>query len=224
MGLYDKKKLCAVCERDNENKVTKYAYIYDENVISNDSGVAAMLGEEYDFTRKKTMKRLESFFVDHTGSEMPKVSEVGIKNAFLSWRMCTHYSVSDYELMFTLNTERTAYVFHVQVMNTNVYCGASNDTVFEMGLMSWGQYFRIRNYKDNSEPFCRFYGDFSFVPRLCPDNFNVGNKSPQGYADEGRIFMVKRYSDDEIVLTGCGDDEYFYHRKDDGASEVLCTE
>jgi hypothetical protein len=31
---------------------------------------------------------------------------------------------------------------------------------------------------------------------------------------EGNLFCVKRYTDDEIVLQGCGDDEYVYRRTD----------
>ena len=224
-GLQDKKHLCAVCERDKTNKLTRYAYAFDEKVISNDSDAAAMIGEEYDSAKKKSMKRLESFYVDHSGVSMPKVSESGIKACLLSWRMRTQFKVSEYELLFTLCTEKTEYVCHINPTNhTNIYCGASNNTVFDMGLMNGGQYFRIRNYKDNTEPFCQFYSDFSYKPSQRSNAFDIGMKSAQAFADENQIWMVKRYSDDEIVLQGCGDDEYFYHRQNDGTAEVLCAE
>ena len=43
------------------------------------------------------------------------------------------------------------------------------------------------------------------------------------YTREGIMWCVKRYTDDEIVLQGCEDDEYIY-RRDDSKTERFSVE
>lgn len=226
-GLCDKKRLCAVCERDNANLVTKFAYACDDTIISNDDKLAGFLGEKYDSTRKKSMKRLEKFFVDHGKKVQPKVSEAGIKGSLLNWKKVSQFRVSNIEFRFELYTGNTDYVFSIFPYETNIYCGASESEVFDMGIMGGVQYFRLRNFRDNSEPYCCFISDFSYVPKHKSFDYsavNIAMKSAQCFANENHIWMVKRYSDDEIVLYGCGGDEYFYNRDNNSTSEYLCSE
>ena len=96
----------------------------------------------------------------------------------------------------------------------NIYCGASYNIVFDLGMFSGGQFFRIRNYKDNSENYCRFFCDFSYEFReidIPTEECELGKCLT---TSKGLMWCVKRYTDDEIVLQGCGEDEYIYRRTD----------
>lgn len=223
-GMHDKKKLCAVCERDMVNSVTMYAYSGEDKVVGNDERLKGMLGEKYDPSHKKSMKRLEKFFVDHCKRSQPKVSEVGIKGSLLSWKRISQLRISNLGFHFELYTGTNDYVLIIHPHETNIYCGASYSNVFDMGIMGGVQYFRLRNLGDNSEPFCQFASDFSYISDHKPIKFDVGEKSPACFADDNHIWMVKRYSDDEIVLQGCGGDEYVYYRENSSTAEILCSE
>lgn len=75
-----------------------------------------------------------------------------------------------------------------------------------------GQYFRIRNYADNSKPFCRFQcnlGDNAEVKSV-PEILCESGKCTT--TEHGLYWPIKRYSDNEIILEGCGGDEYIYQR------------
>ena len=223
-GMHDKKKLCAVCERDMVNSVTRYAYSCEDKFVGNDERLQGMLGEKYDTSRKKSMKRLEKFFVDHRKRSQPKVSEAGIKGSLLSWKRISQFQTSNYGLHFELYTGTNDYVFTIDLYETNIYCGASYSDVFDMGIMGRVQYFRLRNFRDNSAPFCQFIGDFSYISDHKPVRFDIGEKSPACAADENHIWTVKRYNDDEIVVQGCGGEEYVYLRENSRMAEILCSE
>lgn len=222
-GIHDKKKLCAICERDMDNSVAKYAYRFEDKTVGNDERLEGMLGEKDDPSRKKSMKRLEKFFVDHRKSQ-PKVSEAGIKESLLSWKRISQFRTSNHEFHFELYTGTNDYVFSIHPYEINIYCGASYSDVFEMGIMGGVQYFRLRNFRDNSEPYCHCGSNFGYISDHKPVGFDVGEKSPACFADENHIWMVKRYSDDEIVLQGCGGDEYVYLRENSSTAEILCGE
>lgn len=212
VGYKEKKRLTAVCERDQTAERTKYAFsTADGTVVSNDTGIAALLGRPCDPSVTRAMHRLERFFVDHSGQPLPRVSEAGIPQSLAAWRRCAVHAVTDASFFFTLCTDRTEYVFSiVPEQEDNVYCGISNNTVFDLGLYGGAQYFRIRNYGDNSRPFCGFGCDFSFMPQEIRVPTESGTlQNPQ---NEAHLWCVKRYTDDEIVLAGCGDDEYVYKR------------
>ena len=96
----------------------------------------------------------------------------------------------------------------------NIYCAISYNTVFDLGLFCGKQFFRIRHYKDNSEKFCSFFCDFSCEAeelKIPTEEFALGKcvQTPKGL-----MCCIKRYTDDEIVLYGCGDDEYKYNRNE----------
>ena len=219
-GFENKKYLVAICERDHTLKSTKYAYFTeDKQVICNSDVFSGMLGKEYYNDKKTRMRRLEKFFVDHSGEELPKVSEAGIPKCLNSWRRGASYLASAEHMHFTLFTQKTEYVFYIDVKDTNIYCGISYNTVFDLGLFSGMQFFRIRNYKDNSEPFCNFFYDFGYDGYSVPIPTHECKLGEVINTDNGIMFCVKRYNDDEIILAGCGDEEYTYKRCDTDRTE-----
>lgn len=216
-GYENKKTLIAVCERDLVEEKTKYAYFVEDSdphtAITNDDCVHE-LSKAWDPNVKNSMRRLESFAVDHSGTPLPTVSEAGLPKCLTLWRMSDSYHATHDDFHFFLCTGKTEYIFTIKPQDTNIYCGASYNIVFDLGLFSGGQFFRIRNYKDNREKWCTFHCDFSYEAR--------DTKIPTEQCELGKCLMttnglmwcVKRYTDDEIVLQGCGDDEYTYRRGD----------
>lgn len=210
------KKLFAICEHDVETRKTTYAYRAGSQNITNDSRLLDRLDEIYDTQRKKSMKRTESFGINHGKSVLPTVSEAGIKKCLMLWRMADSIVVTPEWFQIFLCTGRTEYIFSIRPQDTDIYCGASYNVPFELGMFGAGQFFRIRNYRDNSEPFCRFYCDFTYEPKeikIMPviEQCRLGECVN---TDQGMAWCVKRYTDEEIVLQGCGSDEYIYRRKD----------
>lgn len=219
VGSPVKKELFAVCERDLSENKTKYAYKYGDETISNDTDIAAELGEEYDKIEKNKMRRLEKFRIDTSGKLPPAVSEAGIKNCLILWRSQDRFEVTGQKLFFYLCTSKTEYVFSIDKRDENIYCAASYNTIFDLGMYSVGQFFRIRNYKDNSEKFCSFYADFSYEPKSSDVPTDKLNLRDCGY--QNAVWYVKRYTDDEIVLDGCGGDEYVFKRKEDSEERFI---
>ncbi|MBR4296192.1 MAG: helix-turn-helix transcriptional regulator [Clostridia bacterium] len=217
-GFENKKRLVAICERNIPDEKTEYAYFVKDSdqhtEVSNSERLAPQLGEAYDSNAKKSMRRLESFVVDHNSSSLPAVKHAGIPKCLTLWRMADSYFANHDRFNFFLCTGKTEYIFSIEIKDTNIYCGASYNIVFDLGLFSGGQFFRIRNYKDNSEKWTGFFCDFSHEAgeiNIPTDQCELG-KCIQ--TSKGLMWCVKRYSDDEIVLQGCGDDEYTYRRED----------
>ena len=215
-GYENKKRLVAICERNQTKNVTEYAYYLknSDTVISNCDRLSTTLGEAYNVSEARAMRRLEKFYVDHSGKPLPKVKEAGIPKCLMLWRMADSYRAAADWLNFYLCTGKTEYIFSVRPQDTNIYCGASYNIVFDIGLFSGGQYFRIRNYKDNREKYCRFSCDFSYEAKnveIPTEQCELGKCT---LTDKGLAWTIKRYTDDEIVLQGCGNDEYKYRRLD----------
>ena len=216
-GYENKKSLIAICERDMFSEKTEFAYFVegsDPHTAICNSEIASGLGAAYDPDLKKSMRRLESFSVDHGNTPLPTVKEAGIPQCLTLWRMADSYYATHDDFNFFLCTGKTEYIFSIKAENINIYCGASYNIVFDLGLFSGGQFFRIRNYKDNSEKWCRFHCDFSYESRdikLPTEQCELGKCI---MTTKGLMWCVKRYTDDEIVLQGCGDDEYTYRRGD----------
>lgn len=225
VGMGATKQLRAVCERDQQALVTSYAYLTEsQQTVSGDSDhaenaersarLAVLLGEPYEHDGKRTMRRLESFDVDHSRQPLPKVSEAGFAQCLLRWRMADGYFVNEERMHFYLCTGKTEYVFQIQKDRCNIYCGASYNKVFDLGLAGGGQFFRIRNLDDNSKPFCRFYCNFDYQDQALDIPIDQIQLGACVLTNQGHLWCVKRYTDDEIVLQGCGDDEYIYRRHD----------
>ena len=90
---------------------------------------------------------------------------------------------------------------------------------FDLGIRSYGQYYRLRNFQDNSKPFCGCFFDFDY--QMPKEQYGIDCTkmacSLTGGANQGEngVWFIKRYSNDEIVLDGCGGDEYVYCKKTD---------
>ena len=143
---------------------------------------------------------------------MPTVSEAGIAKCLKLWKLGNMLKVSEDEMFFTMNTNKLEFVFLLRNKDENIYCGASVTVSCDKGLFGGRQYFRIRNYQDNSEPYCGFYsflGEDVIIPDVDSSNFHTGSCSIK---DQGIFWSVKSYSEDVIILQGCGDDEYTYCR------------
>ena len=213
------KKLLSICERDNANNTTYYAFqnIGNTNIqhtITNHDEFRGYIGETFDKDRLKGMERIESFLINHGDEPKHNVYEIGIRKCIAEWRKGVELRVSEDEFFIHLCTDTTEYIYSIYPDNTNIYCGCSYTIPFELGLRTYGQYFRIRNYKDNSDNFCSFYCRFDYcIPQEIKqaDGIMLGNNAFDkcGFM----CWFVKRYKDDEIVLSGCGDDEYIF-RKD----------
>ena len=214
-GYKTKKRLVAICERDQTHQITHYAYTTEEGTtVTNDAAITHLLGERYDPSPTKTMHRPEHFLVDHSGNSLPRVSEAGIPRCLSLWRKGDSYRAIPDSLFFSLCTDRREYIFSIDVTDDNVYCGISYNTVFDLGLFCRDQFFRIRNYKDNTAPFCRFFCDFSHEwkdIKIPTDQCEIGKSQQTG---SGIMMCVKRYTEEEIVLAGCGGDEYTYSRNE----------
>lgn len=213
-GFENKKQLVAICERDQPANKTEYAYLAEDGplhtAVHNSDRMASRLTEAYDSDAKKAMRRLETFMVDHSGTTLPTVKEAGIPRCLSLWRMADGYRAARDEFHFFLCTGKTEYIFSIKGQDTDVYCGASYNIVFDLGLFSGGQFFRIRNYRDNREKWCGFHCDFSYEvgPIDIPTEECELGKCLQ--TSKGLMWCVKRYNDHEIVLQGCGEDEYTY--------------
>ena len=217
-GYENKKRLVAICERDQLGEKTEYAYFIEDSnphtAITNSERLTPQLGAAYDSNVKKSMRRLESFVVDHSRAPLPTVKDAGIPKCLTLWRMADSYFAKHDNFNFFLCTGKTEYIFSIKPKDINIYCGASYNIVFDLGLFGGGQFFRIRNYKDNSEKWCRFTCDFSYEAReinIPTEQCELGKCLE---TSKGLMWCVKRYTDDEIVLQGCGDNEYTYRRTD----------
>lgn len=224
-GFENKKGLVAFCERNQLDEKTEYAYLLEDSdphtAISNSERMPPYLTELYDPNLKKTMRRLEYFVVDHSGAPLPIVKDAGIPKCLMSWRMADSYFAKHDEFNFFLCTGKTEYIFSIKPQDINIYCGASYNVVFDLGIFGGGQFFRIRNYKNNSEKWCGFSCDFSYEKRkinIPTEQCELGKCIE---TSKGLMWCVKRYTDDEIVLQGCGDDEYTYRRTDKRTEQFI---
>ncbi|MBR3764025.1 MAG: helix-turn-helix transcriptional regulator [Clostridia bacterium] len=222
-GGLEEKQLTALCVR--REGMTHFAYrMEDGRTIATASPLAAELGQGFDRMQLGRMRRRERFRADHSGAALPTVSQAGIRRCLTAWRMGASLTADEGQLFFFLCTGRTEYVMQLRMDKLNVYCGASFNQPFDMGLMSGGQYFRIRSEGDNSAPYCGIFSDFSYMPKP----FDIPTEELQPgmcvSTSRGLMWCVKRYHDEQIVLQGCGDDEYIYRRGDRRMERYLPAE
>ncbi len=216
-GNGDTKYLLSVCEKNFETNKLVWAYAEtgkpDEILSrhSNDVQTEELLGELFNRKLLDKMKLQESFLVNHGEFETHTVSEKGIRQCLLEWRKGAKVTVFNDGVGVQICVGNKEYVYEVRETDENIYCGCSCNIPFELGLRSYGQYFRLRNYQDNSQPYCNSFFDFNYKQQ---DIDNVVTDVNLGSVikgqDDNYIWFVKRYSDTEIVLAGCGDDEYRY--------------
>jgi len=216
-GNGEGKRMVAICERDCKEAQAGYAYLYEdekgaEQVATNCEELSAFLGEEFKRERLQKMERMESFLVNHGEFQRHTVSEIGLRQCLEEWRKgVTAYNSAD-EINVVICTGKTEYVYSIHKAETDIYCGCSYNVPMELGLRSYGQFFRLRNYGDNSQEFCRCVYDFDYK---MPEIEKKEECVKLGCSLHDNTWFVKRYCEDEIVLAGCGNDEYIYRRNEE---------
>ncbi len=221
-GMDDNKSLVAIVRRNNEMNQTFYAYeTPDGQIFSNDmDGVRTLIGQKYQYDISE-MKRNDSIQISES-YEMPSVSEKGIECCLKQWRTGTFYiNQSHNGMQFQMVTNKVEYIFMIFNENCNIYCGASINIPCEEGLFGAGQYFRIRNYGDNSQPFCQFVCNLGNDISLVKAPVLVCETGACRTTEQGIYWPAKRFNDDEIILSGCGGEEYVYTRKNGSRSEYF---
>ena len=210
-GFETNKSLIAIVERDVDLEITKYAYKHADNIYCNDEDIKDYIGEKYEPTITKRMNRIEKFDTTSRKVENPKVSDVGIKKALIIWRLRSVLEVDATKLIFYITTPKKDYAFTIQRENDNIYCFAAFNEPFDLGMRGGFQNFRIRNYNgniENKESWCK--SGYDFIT-------NYENKEKE-YTIE---WLVKNYTDDEIILYGCSGDEYKYTRNSNYDEKII---
>jgi hypothetical protein len=221
-GIDENKTLVAICERDLNKIKTIYAYEGIDNIkYSNDfEGVCNLLGKPFEYNISN-LRQIEEIELSEPYT-MPTVDENGIENCLKQWRMGTFCNQTHDGILFSMVTNQVEYVFSIQKENCNIYCGATINVPYEGGMFGGNQYFRFRNYSDNTEPYCRFecnLGNSYDVPMVekmvCESGKCISTS-------QGLYWPVKRYNSEEIVLSGCGGDEYIYKRNNRKCEYFTC--
>lgn len=219
VGYGDVKHLVSVCEKDFKNETFVWAYsdMDEANEIvekhGNSVNAEEMLGESFDRTQLSRMQLEESFLVNHGDYPIHTVNDIGIRKCLLEWRNGTKIDLFEDGIQVLICIGKKEYVYSVRKTDDNIYCGCSYNVPFDLGLRSYGQYYRIRNFQDNSLPFCRSFYDFDYAmpQEICSiDCAQLGCSIDS----DKSIWFVKRYKDSEIVLDGCGGDEYVFRMND----------
>lgn len=216
-GVEDKKTLAAVCRRDRKENKTVYAYEtigdqkFSDQKFSNDfEGVCKLLRKPFAYNVSE-LKKIDTIEITEPYI-MPTVSEQGIANCLKQWRMGAVYRPIYDGMLFQMVTNKIEYVFSIQNSECNIYCGASVNIPYDEGMFGGVQYFRIRNYADNSAPYCGFECSIG-MPIDQKEVKKIQCESGKcASTPDGLYWPVKRYDEEEIVLAGCGGDEYIYNR------------
>lgn len=210
-GFENNKSLIAIVERDDDLEITKYAYKFGDKVYYNDENIRQYLGEMYNSIITRKMNRIEKFDTTLQKIENPKVSEVGIRKALISWRSRSILEVDDTQLVFYTTTPKKDYAFTIQRENDNIYCCASFNEPFDLGMRGGIQTFRIRNYN----------GDIANKESWCNSGYNFITDYDNQEKEYTIEWLVKKYSDDEIILSGCSGDEYKYTRNSNYDEKII---
>jgi transcriptional regulator with XRE-family HTH domain len=221
-GIAGHKNLVAVCEETEKDKALSFAYLTEsaEVVSYGEKTLTALLSTPYDVTQKFMMYHTENIRMASSKEPLPIVSEAGIRVCLAAWRSGTVYRADQKEIYFVFCTKNEEFIFHIQTEKHNAYVGASQNKVFDLGLFAGMQYFRIRNYDDNSLPFCVSHASFTKKRKNVKIPLEQCRYGECVQTKKGLLFCVKRYQDMEIVLQGCGDDEYIYVRDEAFAERI----
>jgi len=206
--LYFRGELAAACFRRPDQTLYAFSNRHDEI-----KGNAPYLFEEA-IPFPEDLPLLEPLEMADPRLPQPTVDEAGIEGCLRSWRNGARIWAGDEYIRINLVTNKIEYECSMKTENDNIYCGASVNIPCSKGLAGGHQYFRFRNHSDNSQPWCRFYAEFDkreFDWAMDENRFIPGQCAVGG----GLYWGVKRYTQDEIVLQGCGEDEYRIRRDSD---------
>lgn len=220
-GTAEEKNLMAICEKHAEMKSTVYAYKKPNGQIhSNDETLIKSIGTNLSIDIS-TMRKIDDIKLSEPFQMLP-VSVAGIEKCLRQWRMGTSYRDFNDGFLFQMVTSKIEYVYMISEEDNNIYCGASVNIPYKGGLFGSGQYFRLRNFADNSKPYCGFNCDMGY-DLLIPTTPDMLCKSGAcTTTSQGIFWPIKRYSEFEIVLEGCDGNEYIY-KGDEPKSEYFTT-
>lgn len=212
--LYKDDKLIAVVERMIGDKIkAKYAFVNLKNTnICNDFELSKLLNSDFQSLEISTndMFLKDTIILNEDIKELSRVSDAGIEKCLKTWTLGVEFNQTANQLFFVMQTTSLSYVFSIE--HDNIYCGISYNVPFEKGLFGGGQYFRIRDYKDNEAPFCWWVCNLGDRIKHVDFDKNIPASDQCIINEQGIYWLLKSYTDDEIVLQGCGGDEYRYHR------------
>ena len=216
VGMQKNKRLRGVGVFDVKKKRAQYAYSDDGGKVESNSPVADMLGETFDRSVLDGMRRTQTFFVSRGEVKLPTVGEAGFKTCLSSWRRGTRHYCRDGIIFAIVHVGGVEYLFHMVPWNhENIYCGFIEAIPHELGCFSGRQQFRIRNRGDNSDGYAVSFSTMNeeLPPPILP-SFE-GGIDISSFDDGRRIEYVKRFTDDVITVSNCGDElTYFRHDPD----------
>ncbi len=216
--LFRNNKIIAFIERKTgDRQIAKYFFHVKNNIYCTNFDILENIVDEvcdikqYENDNELSLK--DKIIVNEDKPYLPTVSESGIEKCLKLWTMGIEFNVTNDSFYFHMQTNKLEYIVSIQHNESkNIYCGISINMPFENGLFGSGQYFRIRNLNDNSEPYCWWICNLGqkveekdFTKLICESGKCIQN-------NEGTYWLIKRYTDDQIVLQGCGEDEYIYNR------------
>lgn len=222
-GDEERKTLIAVCERTLPEKKTVYAFEgIDGKLHTNDEeGIGKLLGLPFTYSLTD-LQEIDEIEITE-GYEMPAAYESNIAECLKKWRMGTEFNLSEEGMNFSMVTNKIEYVFMMLEQDCNIYCGASVYIPYEEGMFGSGQYFRFRNFADNSAPYCGF-GCRLGKPISKREVQKVTCESGTcTITEQGLYWPLKRYTEEEIVLGGCGGEEYIYYRNGNKDEYFRCV-
>lgn len=221
-GVQENKILRAFAEFDMNAKKAKYAYSDDGGKITSNCAAEEIIGKKFERAQLNSMKRVETFFVRRDSKPLPTVPEAGFKTCLTKWRTGTKFHCKNGEIFAGIYVGGMEYAFHMAPeMCENIYVSIVANEAFELGNCVGRQYFRIRNFGDNTEKFTVSFSllneEFTKVSLPSGENGIVFDH-PASAADneDGRTVLesVKKYTPDSITVTNCGDE--LTYLKDDG--------
>lgn len=214
-----RKSCVAAAEHDFESDTTSAAGMYEDGtrwLYGGNRQLADMVEKEFSADCMRYMETAETFLPVSLSEPLPKTADVGIAAALRTWRMGAEYTNTSGMCMLHLCTAETEYIFQIRPDFEDVYIGASRNFPFELGLFAGEQYFRIRDSRIR-EDYCNSHANFTSRRRDVKIPTEYAKLGQCVSTPQGLMWCLKRYDDDEIVLEGCGGDEYVYSRKADFA-------
>ncbi len=219
-GMQENKSLRAWAEINIHTKKAKYAYCDDVGKITSNLDGGGDIGKKFDRKQLDKMQRIETFFVDRSKNPLPTVPEAGFKTCLTKWRTGTRFYCRDGVIFACIYINGFEYVFHMVPGNQeNIYCSVITNEAFELGNCVGRQYFRLRNFGDNSGDFAvsfsRLNDEFKRV-RLPSGEDGIDFSGQNKVCDNTAVKLerVKRYTDTRITVSNCGDELNYF--RDDG--------
>ena len=211
-GMRENKTLRAAAAYAFKDKKTNYAYWDNNGKITANYDAGDIIGQKFDRKQLDNMKRVETFLAERNKKPLPTVPEAGFKTCLTKWRTGTKFYCRDDQIFALIYLNGMEYCFHMAPQqHENTYCGVTAVDAFELGNCIGKQYFRIRHLGNDSE---KFTVSFSMLNepfrKVSPPS---GENGIDFASCDNNLEKVKRYGDDWITVTNCGD-ELTYYRDD----------